>query len=48
MKPVAEKQGARVMVNMTKAEKSQLEREAQEVGLSLSAYLLQLWKEKGD
>ncbi|MFH1743228.1 MAG: hypothetical protein ABIH23_29840 [bacterium] len=46
-KPVAEKQGARVIVNMTKAEKRQLEKEAKAAELSLSAYLLECWRKKG-
>lgn len=47
-KSPAEKQSARVVVNMTQAEKRHLEKEARTEGLSLSAFLLQCWKEKGN
>ncbi len=36
----------RVVVNMTKTEKRLLEKEAQEAEVSLSAFLLQCWREK--
>ena len=45
-KPAEEKQGERVSVNMTREERRTLEREANEVGLSLAAYLLDCWKKR--
>ena len=45
-KPPEEKQGQCVMVRMTKVERAKLEREAGKAGLSLSAYLLECWREK--
>jgi hypothetical protein len=45
-KPLAEKQDSRVVVNLTRVERSQLEREARAVDLSLSAYLVRCWKER--
>ena len=47
-KPPEKKQGSRVIVNMTRAEKRKLEKQAAGAGVSLSAYLLQCWREKGD
>jgi len=43
----AEKQGARVVVNMTKSEKRRLEMEARKAGMSLSAFLLNCWQREG-
>lgn len=36
-----------VTVRMTEAERERLEKEAKEAGLSISAYLLRCWHEKG-
>jgi len=41
------KQSGRIVVNMTRAQKRQLEKEARAAGLSFSAYLLKCWREKG-
>jgi hypothetical protein len=46
-KPKDEKQGSRVMVNLTIAEWDRLAEEASAAGLSLSAYLVRCWYEKG-
>lgn len=46
-RPLSEKQRGRVVVNMTDAEKRRFEKEAKAAGLSLSAYLLKCWREKG-
>ena len=43
-KPPDEKWKARVMVNMTEADRKQIEADARAAGLSLSAYLLECWK----
>jgi len=45
-KPKAEKQGYQVRVNITLAESKQIRKEASKAGLSLSAYLLEFWREK--
>ena len=47
-KPPGKKQIGRVVVNMTPAEKRKLEKQAGKAGMSLSAYLLHCWREKGD
>jgi len=47
-KPPGKKQSGRVVVNMTPAEKARLEKEAKAVGMSLSAYLLECWRRKGE
>ena len=43
-KPKAEKQSARIAVNVTPAEYRSIEQDAKAAGLSLSAYLLECWK----
>ena len=43
-KPPGEKWKARIMVNMTEAERKQLEADAKDAGLSLASYLLDCWK----
>jgi hypothetical protein len=45
-KPPDEKWKARVMVNMTEAERDQLVADAKRARLSLSAYLLGCWKDR--
>jgi len=45
-KPVEDKQGERVSVNMTRQERRELEQEANEAGMSLAAYLLDCWKRR--
>ena len=45
-KPPDERQAERIMVNVTRAERVQLEREARKAGLSLSALLIRPWREK--
>ena len=47
-KPPEKKQSGRVVVNMTNVEKQKLEKQAARAGVSLSAYLLQCWRQKGD
>lgn len=41
------RRSAVVTVRMTEAERDRLEEQAREAGLSISAYLLQCWREKG-
>ena len=43
-KPRDVKQGERITVNMTSAERKALEADAAEAGMSLSAYLLKCWR----
>ena len=45
-KPGDKKQSERVSVNIRPAERQALEREANEAGLSLAAYLLDCWKKR--
>lgn len=44
-KPPEEKWKARIMVNMTEAERGQLEADAKGAGLSLASYLLRCWRD---
>ena len=45
-KPLDKKQSVPVTVNMTVAQKKQLDNDAKAAGLSLSAFLLKCWREK--
>jgi len=46
-KKPSEKQGEIISVRMRKAERKQLERDARHAGLSLSAFLMQCWRDRG-
>ena len=45
--PPESRRSAVVTIRMTQAERERLEEQAREAGLSISAYLLQCWREKG-
>lgn len=47
-KPKAEKQSEKVMLSLTKAERTRLEALAKKAGLPLASYILDILREKGE
>lgn len=45
-KPKADKQGEKVMVSLTKAERARLEKLAKKEGLPLASLIMRPWREK--